>query len=335
MYALSGVTVVESGQDLAVAFAGRLLRMLGATVLVTRERHRELVPHALAAFLDHAKTPAAGRDLGQLLAGAQVWLSSDPAPAHERASLVHVVLTPYGAEGPWAGRAGSAFTGSALGGLLHLCGEAEREPLKNGGLVLEFQAGLFATIGALAGLLKLEAGRGGGRVETSYLESAIAFQERGDIAWTHTADDWKRARRHEVGHPFTVFPCADGYVTIAIGPARQWENLCLLIGKPEWAQDVELIMNKRANADLIDEALIPWLASRKSADVVRECQEFFVPCGPVLTAHEVLQDAQFRERQFFQSMQLLGQAFEVPGAPFRLEGAFDPAAWAAAPGAAR
>ncbi|MGE5594721.1 MAG: CoA transferase [Hyphomicrobiales bacterium] len=327
MHALEGVTVVETGSDLAVAFAGRLLRGLGAHVRSAVEPGAQ-VDQLLVEYLQAGKEPIAANAVPGALGGAQVWLEGSPgAGASHDGALVHVVLTPWGSEGPWAGKPGSAFTGAALGGMLHLCGDEQGAPLKNGGLVLEFQAGLFMVLGAIAGLLRLEAGDGGSRIETSYLESANGFQERGDIAWTHLHQDWRRTRRHEVGHPFTIFPCADGYVTIAVGTPRHWANLCVLMGKPEWGSDMELLMNRLANADLIDSALVPWLKSLPASEVVRQCQEMFIPCGPVLTASQVLHDAHLAERKFWRTFGAAGREWTVPGPPFRMEGAWDEAAW--------
>lgn len=203
-------------------------------------------------------------------------------------------------------------------GFLHICGDAGREPLKNGGFIVEFQTGLFAVVGALSGLLHLESTGRGLIVETSLLESVIAFQERADIAWTHQGANWRRSRRHEVAHPFTIFECADGYVTLAVGTPRHWANLCLLIGRPEWAEDVDMTLNRHKHADLIDTALVPWLRNNLSADIVRRCQELFVPCGPVLSTADVLADAHLRERGFFERFVApSGTELSMPGRPFR------------------
>lgn len=328
-FALSGVAVLETGVTPAVAFAGRLLRGLGADVTQLDGAPSLPVDSTLWSFLNHGKSKLPnGHPLVEALADTQIWVDGRSAGAI-RGDLddvpfgnVHVAVTTFGLDGPWAAKAGSGIVAAALGGLLHICGDEQREPLKNGGFIVEFQTGLFAVAGALAGLLYLESTGRGLLVEASLLESVVAFQERADIAWTHQGANWRRSRRHEVAHPFTIFECADGYVTLAVGTPRHWANLCLLIGRPEWAEDVQITLNRHKHADLIDTALVPWLRDHLSAEIVRRCQELFVPCGPVLSTAEVLADAHLQERGFFQHfVGPSGAELSMPGRPFRT--AFD------------
>jgi len=329
--ALHGLHIVESGDGLSVRFAGRLLRSLGADV---RRTPSSVPPHTGAAaltllrYLDCGKTAAPGSKLSPsaIAASADIWLDERPAAAIAadlaiiavpESSLVHVAITPFGMTGPCRDARGTGIVAAALGGFLHLCGDENGPPLKNGGYVVEFQTGLFAVLGAIVGVLKAEAGGGGARIEVSLLESVIAFQERADIAWTHQGQDWRRTRRHEVAHPFTIFECADGFVSLAIGTPRHWQSMCVLIGKPEWGQDLELTMNRLTNADKIDTVLKPWLLERTSAEIVHACQQLFIPCGPVLTATGVLEDAHLRERSFFDSLPADFGNLAVPGRPFR------------------
>lgn len=333
---LDGVTVVESGASLAVAFAGRLLRSLGATVLRVPDGEFPLRPgpvaDALRACLAQGKEERLALDdaPGDFLAGAHAWLDGraarailgDPfSAAHAegllRPDLTHVAVTPWGLDGPWRDEPASPLALAAVAGFLALCGEPEREPLRNGGHLPDFQAGLFAALAAVAGIYAVEQGAPGRFVDVSLLECIIAFQERGDLAVTHLGVDLVRSRRHEGTHPFMVLPCKDGFVTLAVGTPRQWQNLCLLIGRPEWADDPEMLVNRLAHWREIDEALLPWLAQHTPMEVTRVCQELLIAAGPVLTADEVLADVHLLERDFFDAF----EGWRVPGLPLRVEGA--------------
>jgi len=327
---LDGIRVFETGENLSAAFAGRLLRGLGANVIVSPPTPARALHPAHATLRDYLASGKAVAETTALPGDVHLWLDGRPLEAitetHEASEAfqtrggVHVAITPFGLDGPWADRRATGIVASAMGGFLHLCGDENGAPLKNGGYIIEFQAGLFAVLGALAGLLKADAGNGGSMVDVSLLESVIAFQERADLAWTHQGQDWRRTRRHEVAHPFTIFPCADGFVSLAVGTARHWSNLCLLIGRPEWGDDPDWLLNRLVRADQIDAALLPWLAQHTADEIVRRCQEVFIPCGPVLTASQVLADAHLREREFFRTWRRpSGPPLMVPGSPFRSE----------------
>lgn len=333
--ALQGVRVLESATHLAGPFAGRLLASLGGDVVKTEppagDPLRRVADGALFSYLNAGKrSTVPGDDVAHLALArdATIWLDARPVDvvratreeleAEDGVNLVHVAITPFGLTGPWADREATGIVASAVGGFMYLCGDPEREPLRNGGYLPEFQAGLFAAIGGLAGLLAKEAGRAGViTVDVSLLEAVIAYQERADLALFHQGRDWVRSRRHEVAHPFTIFECADGFVSLAVGSPRHWANLCMLMGKPEWGEDQEILMNRLAYADTIDEVLVPWLKAQPAADIVRQCQEVFVPCGPVMSASDVLADAHLRARGFFTEMAIPGGTAKVPGSPVR------------------
>jgi CoA:oxalate CoA-transferase len=332
--ALEGVRVLESARHLAGPFAGRLLAALGADVLKAEppqgDSLRSIADGAIFSFLNAGKQSIVVENDDELLrlaSSVDIWLDARPIEAIRRAqesldtSIVYVAITPFGLTGPWAEREATSIVASAMGAFMHLCGDPSREPLRNGASLPDFQQGLFAAIGAVAALLAKEAGRPGViSVDVSLLESVIAYQERADMALLHQGRDWVRSRRHEVGHPFTIFECADGFVSLAVGTPRHWANLCVLMGKPEWGEDLDILMNRLAKADMIDEALVPWLRSKPAAEIVRECQEVFIPCGPVFSIDEVLEDAHLASRSFFTDMALPGGvSLRMPRSPLRAE----------------
>ncbi|MBI2764658.1 MAG: CoA transferase [Chloroflexi bacterium] len=348
MRLLSDVTVVETGSTLALGFAGRVLQLLGASVTRMEAAGGDplgaapegTVQHALYQYLHEGKRIIRGSgEIARLLVHAHVWLDARPPAVisedpfsllhrdgKARPDLTHVAITPFGLDGPWRDHPASPMVALAVGGFLYLCGEADREPLRNGGHLPDFQTGLFAALGAVAGLVAVGRGRPGRLVDLSLLESVVAFHERGDLAVTHLGADIVRSRRHEGTHPFTILPCSDGFVSLAVGTPRQWENLSVLIGKPEWGGDSEFLLNRLAHWQEIDEYLLPWLAERTADEVTKECQELFIACGPVLSATEVLGNAHLAERDFFRRTSVPGGEIKVPGLPIRIGGRpLDPA----------
>jgi crotonobetainyl-CoA:carnitine CoA-transferase CaiB-like acyl-CoA transferase len=287
---------------------------------------------ALFEYLHDGKLSSSGFEQTPLASQA-VWLDSrsareildDPLTIGHRDNglnphLSHVTFTPFGLDGPWRDMRGSALVAAAAGGFLYICGDPEREPLRNGGHLPDFQMGLIGAMAAVAGLLATEFGQPGRLIDISLLEAVVAFHERGDLAVTHIGADLVRSRRHEGTHPFMVLPCKDGFCTLAVGTPRQWQNLCILIDRPEWADDPEFLVNRLAHWEEIDTALLPWLAQHTGAEVTQICQELLIASGPVLTASQVLADAHLIERDFFRQVRLPMRALTVPGFPVRHKG---------------
>ncbi len=70
--------------------------------------------------------------------------------------LVHLAISGYGPDGPAAERPGYDFVIQAVGGLMSITGDADADgghPTKVGVAISDIVAGLFATVGILAGLL--------------------------------------------------------------------------------------------------------------------------------------------------------------------------------------
>ena len=95
-----------------------------------------------------------------------------------------------------------------------------------------------------------------------------------------------------------------------------------LIGDPKW-QENPRYRNRRAMAEEYPdeaEALIaPWFLARTKDEIFRLCMEHKVPCAPVRTIAEVVEDPHLAVREFFLSICHPVAGSQVhPGSPFRL-----------------
>jgi formyl-CoA transferase len=103
------------------------------------------------------------------------------------------------------------------------------------------------------------------------------------------------------GHPGAALACSPGgpndYVYMVLQPPI-WAPLCGLIGRPELAEDPRYA-TPGARLPILDEvwAIIEaWTSKHGKADVLAACNEIDVPCGPVLSMQELLEDPDLRAR---------------------------------------
>ncbi len=74
----------------------------------------------------------------------------------------------------------------------------------------------------------------------------------------------------------------------------------------------------REYPDEVDALILPWLKERTKEEVFRLCKEHGVPFAPVRDFQEVLEDDNFRQRDFFVDIDgPWEQPVKFPGAPFR------------------
>ena len=213
------------------------------------------------------------------------------------ADLIHLAISGYGPDGPAAERPGYDFVIQAVGGLMSITGDADADgghPTKVGVAISDIVAGLFATIGILAGLLarRPEGPVRGQRVDVSLLASTLAVLiNQAQNAFTTGSSPGRRGNAHPNIVPYETFATSDGEIVVAVGSERQWPRFCAAIGAPELADDPRFSTNgDRVTARATLRPLIAerlgarstdaWLAALTAADV---------PCGPVtdiLTAFE-------------------------------------------------
>ena len=339
---LKDLTVVEVAEGVGGPFCGRLLAGFGANVVkVERPPNgdwtrgaRPLLPDvpeseasALYLYLNMGKrsvvvdweTDEEVETLGGLLRDADVLIEDWPhdfkagtrileeARAHNP-GLIDLSLTPFGTTGPYRSWKTTPLVSLALGGMLYLCGDEDREPLLIPGHQSEYMAGLHGYSGVMMALWERGATGLGPRVDVSEIESLAALHQFTFVMHTYAGLVRRRhgARWENQGvygrYPITLLPCEDGYMSYAVSTEGQWEMLFPMIGRPDlteepWFADLQ---KRREHVDEIDEILIDWMKDKTRQEVFEiAAGTWSEPASPLLELAEVLDDPQLRLRDFF------------------------------------
>ncbi len=303
--ALDGIRVVEVGQGKAVAYAGKLLRDLGAEVIKIEppggDAMREYGPFpsdepdpersGMFIFLNGGKrgtrldveTADGGDGLVALLDGADVLLHSfqpaeaarlglEPDTLLERyPRLIVSAVTPYGSTGPyaeWRGYAMQAHSGSTVA--LRI-GDLEREPLTSPLDQAEIQHGAVhvATATALALVHRNRTGRGQ-FVDVGVMEAAqiaLAGSAGPRALYGAIAFGGMRTGRFFARGPFGLFTTKDGDFAALPLLDRQWHAFIDVMGNPEWASDPRFAT--------VEQQAIMSLADEDRAEVARHMDAWF------------------------------------------------------------
>lgn len=241
--------------------------------------------------------------------------------------LVLTSITSFGQSGPYRDLAGGDLVASALGGALHVTGDAEDPPVRLAG----GQAGITASLSAAAATLialrhAARTGRGQ-RVDVSLLEAVVSATHICGIGkWR---DDGIVPRRNGTGLfasvPSGAYPCRDGLVYLMVNRPRHWQALAAWIAEVTGNDTVldplfEGPSSRRIPyRDLVD-AYVTDLTSRATvAEIYHEGQRRHLAFTPVRTAPEVVADAHLAARGFFADVpQGDGTSARMAGAPYRL-----------------
>jgi crotonobetainyl-CoA:carnitine CoA-transferase CaiB-like acyl-CoA transferase len=242
-------------------------------------------------------------------------------------TLVMVSVTSFGQHGPYRNYRANEMVLCALGGLFIITGEPDREPISISLPRVQFLAGLYAYEAGLASLFGLEAQDRGVHIDVPIVNSVVSCLQNATTVSSYSGYEWERVGNFRPGaYPITVFPCADGYVTLAAHDEIRWKALCKLIDRPDLLDDPRFRKSplRAANRKDLDEYLAPWFRDKKKFDVFELGQRHGVGMGIVATPEDILQLPQHRARDFFTEVDQPGVGrLQYPGVPFKLPGLAD------------
>ena len=203
--------------------------------------------------------------------------------------LVHLAISGYGPDGPAAERPGYDVVIQALGGLMSITGDADVDgghPTKVGVAISDVVAGLFATIGILAGLLarRPEGPVRGQRIDVSLLASTLAVLiNQAQNAFTTGTAPGRHGNAHPNIVPYETFATSDGQIVVAVGSERQWVRFSAALGEAGLAVDPRFATNghRVAARDTLRPLIAGRLAARTTAEWLAALTEADVPCGAV------------------------------------------------------
>jgi crotonobetainyl-CoA:carnitine CoA-transferase CaiB-like acyl-CoA transferase len=257
------------------------------------------------------------------------WLAGNPR-------LVVVSISPWGTDGPWADRPATEFTVQAACGATARRGLPSRPPVSAGGALVEWLTGAFAAVGALTGWRHARSTGQGQHVDVSMLEVATLCLNG---PYHAIAGQWFKefAPPRAVEVP-SIEAVKDGGVGFCTQTAQQWADFCVVIGRPDLAEDASLRRSdaRSARRDEISAAIRAALGDRTVEEVIELAVAMRVPVTPVGTGATVMTFDQFVARGVYQDGRPV-PPYEVHGTARRPVGAAPevgagPAAWARRPG---
>jgi crotonobetainyl-CoA:carnitine CoA-transferase CaiB-like acyl-CoA transferase len=213
--------------------------------------------------------------------------------------IVCCSLSGFGSTGPRAAEPGYDYLIQGYAGYMAVTGEPDGPPGKCGVSVIDFAGGYAATLGLMVALFDAQRAGVGREVEVSLMDTAVSMLSYFAI-WTLNRE-WQAGRTRDSGHqtlvPAQNFPTRDGWIVVFCAKEKFWTRLVEIMGLPELALDPRFASfpARLEHKDI----LIPILQERFRARTTTEWLELLrghVPCAPVNSVRQALEDEQVRAR---------------------------------------
>jgi crotonobetainyl-CoA:carnitine CoA-transferase CaiB-like acyl-CoA transferase len=313
--ALHGIRIVECAQDIAGPYAAMLLAEQGADVIKIEPPGGDRA-RALPGFhvwnrskrnvIADLITDAGRARLHALCAHADVLITdslpqsdtlSYDALAASNPALIHCWMPPYGGRGPDADAFASDDLVAARSGLL-----ASQWGYREGPVFITLPVASYGTamlaVGAVCAALnaRIRTGRGQ-QIEVSWLAGAFAMQTGGVVAHPALLRVMAMVRDPQGVIPvYRLFKASDDWLFIACGNSTFFNKLCLVFERPELVSDHRLDGAPWAIAPAywaeIKQLIQSIVATKPRAEWLRLLDQADIPCAPVLTRSDFIDDPQ-------------------------------------------
>ncbi|MGK2850856.1 MAG: CaiB/BaiF CoA transferase family protein [Candidatus Limnocylindrales bacterium] len=342
---LHGIRVLEVA-DHTGAYAGRLLSDLGADIVKveppsgdpTRRwppydehepsargqslwfQHYNAGKRSVTLSLDHPDSAPLMHALVRasdavLVAGSPAWIERHGLTLDDlravRADVITVSITPFGFNGPYRDRLDGDLILMAMAGLMYLCGEPDREPLRWGGEQSLHVPSLYATSGLLLALEHRAATGHGQGVEVAAFEAlAPLFGESGRLqAYALAGEVAQRQGQNRAGaYPYGSFVASDGYVALGVNNDAQWQALAHWINEVTGEEAIldpifgGTLWDRARYQDVLEPMLESFLSRLTRRELFESGQNRGVPIFPVNRVEELFTDPHLAAQGGFLSL---------------------------------
>lgn len=321
---LDGVRILDFSRVLAVPMATQILGELGAEVIKIERPGRgdetrtfePLLPGGESGYFfafNRAKKSVTldlksprGVEIARELAATTDVVMENFLPGHMESlglgfetlsaaneGLVYVSTTGFGQQGPLAQARGYDTIFQALSGITALTGNPDGPPAKAGIPVADMTSGLWAVIGALAGLVQRNVTGKGRHIDVAMMDVQLSLVALAAARLFAYDEDPQRVGTEHAGRvPSGAYECSDGEWLQISCSDQHWLALCDVLGLDDLAETPTLATNagRVAHRDLISTALRARLTTLPRPEVARRLRRVGVPVGEVRNLREALAD---------------------------------------------
>jgi crotonobetainyl-CoA:carnitine CoA-transferase CaiB-like acyl-CoA transferase len=214
-------------------------------------------------------------------------------------NLVYCSVTGFGQTGPYANRAGYDFLAQGLGGIMSITGDPEGPPMKVGVGIADVMTGMYASTAILAALRHRDATGQGQHIDTCLLDTQVSWLiNEGTNYLVSGKVPVKLGNEHPNIVPYKVFGTADGYVILAVGNDRQFQDWCRCAGAEDLGADPRFATNplRIGNREALYEAMPAYMRRKTTQQWLIGLASAKVPCSPVNNIKQVFENEQVQAR---------------------------------------
>jgi crotonobetainyl-CoA:carnitine CoA-transferase CaiB-like acyl-CoA transferase len=256
------------------------------------------------------KNPAAREAVLQMAAQSDVLVQNFRPGVMERLGLdyhtvraanpkiVYLSISGFGAEGPYAHKPCYDPVIQGVSGLAFVQG-GKGKPVFMRTAIADKMTSMNAIYHVLAALVAAERQGVGQEIKLSMIDSLLSFLAP-DCMFGYTFVPDNEFRHLSMSDAAVQpMPTKDGYIVAVAATNEQWARMCQAMGKPEWVTQYPTPADRISRLQEIGAAIDTLFPQKTSKEWLAIFEAADVPCGPVYTFDDALQDPQLALNQTF------------------------------------
>ena len=328
---LEGIRVLDFSRFLAGPMCGSLLADMGAEVIrverVGGEIDREYGPFSPSGVSMVPLSPnrnkkgitlnlqtARGLEILEALVKLSDIVIHNFSPGSQEAAILDyetmkrfkpgiilVALSAFGGYGPYKERSAFDPVIQAMSGAMSFTGFPSNPPTRAAVQYVDFCTGIYAALGAMFALYHRDRTGEGQIVDVSLFDAAVSTVAGYAVAAEYKVSGVVREQRGN--HSFHAYSDAvrtkDGWVFLTILGNSMFRRLLRLLCREDMMEDSRVADDaaRAQNSRLITDLISDWISGRTVAEVVQVMEENHIPCGPVNSVMQMVNDPQVKARE--------------------------------------
>ena len=212
--------------------------------------------------------------------------------------IVYASISGYGQTGPYSDKPAHDPQIQGMSGLMDINGDADGPPTKVGFFVGDLVTPLFTCYSILAALREKDRTGQGQYLDVSMMDTLVSLMFMENLEESIEKGQQLRTGNIVRGGPSGLYAAKDGDVSITVVSDDQWGRLARALDSPEWLEDPRFnsYVSRAGNVDEARQEVQSIIGTLTLEEALQRFEGHDVPCGPVRTAKQVMNDQHFWDR---------------------------------------
>ena len=224
--------------------------------------------------------------------------------------IIFVALTGFGQTGPHRNRTAFDVIMQAISGAMSLTGFPDKPPGRSVVSYVDLGTGMLTALGIMIALYHRQQTGQGQMVDTALIDAATSFIAAHGIVSEYNLFQSHRLRigNNSFWGLTDCFKTKDGWIFIYVPFDHFWKRFAKTIGRedllddPRFETDYLRFTNRHVICPIINE----WTKDKTTAEIVLILEKIRLPCGPVNTIADLIEDPQVKERKMLNEVYFPG-----------------------------